>query len=173
MINKSIQSNRNIILSSQNSKVILSKQQIKEDNQLIKRKTSKGYPFKEQINLQKSKNHLNERNSMVSLESISKFQTCKKIMSPNIMISNRKLFISSRNSKKCQESVSQEPILQQQGKIKTNQYGYRVMINRTNRMSTMQIEEEVKQQSPQFNTYKDPETFTDWVEKIYGKQWFY
>ncbi|CAD8079619.1 unnamed protein product [Paramecium primaurelia] len=171
MINKSIQSNRNMI-SSQISKVVLNKQQIKEHNDLIKRKTSQRYPFKEEINLQKSSNHFNGRNSIDCLESISKFQTSKKIKSPNVIISNRKLFISSRNSKKTQESVSQEPMFIQQSKNKVNEYGYRVVVNRTNRMSTMQIEEAVTQQSPKFNTYKDPETFTDWVEKIYGRQWF-
>ncbi|CAK65379.1 unnamed protein product (macronuclear) [Paramecium tetraurelia] len=171
MINKSIQSNRNMI-SSQISKVVLNKQQIKEHNELIKRKTSLRYPFKEEISLQKSSNHFNGRNSMDCLESISKFQTSKKIKSPNVIISNRKLFISSRNSKKNQESVSQEPVFFQQGKKKANDYGYRVVINRPNRMSTMQIEEVMTQQSPKLNTYKDPETFTDWVEKLYGKQWF-
>ncbi|CAD8103916.1 unnamed protein product [Paramecium sonneborni] len=164
MINKSIQSNRNMIFSSQISKVILNKQQIKEDNLLIKRKTQQRYPLKEHSN------QLKGRNSTDSIESISKYQTCNKIKSPNIMISNRKLFISS--SKKSLQSVSQESISQQQGKIKANEYGYRVIIHRTNRMSTVQIEDEVTEQSSKFNTYKDPETFTDWVEKIYGKQWF-
>ncbi|CAD8102795.1 unnamed protein product [Paramecium primaurelia] len=169
MINKSIQPHRNMI-SSQIS--IVKKQKTKEDFEVISRKTSLISPIKGQINLKNSSNYFHGKNSIDCQELNSKCLTINKLKSLNVLIKNRKFFISSRNSKQNQQSVSQESIPLQLGKKKTNEFGNRVIPNKINRMSTIQIEEEVKQQSQKTNLCKDPETFTDWVEKIYGKQWF-
>lgn len=56
--------------------------------------------MKESLIFQKTNNNFNSRNSIDSLEQAFRVDTSKKIKSPVVVIQNRKLFVSSRNSRK-------------------------------------------------------------------------
>ncbi|CAD8188389.1 unnamed protein product [Paramecium pentaurelia] len=172
MFNKSVQSNRTL-LSGQLHRIILNKQTQRDEIDYVRRKNSLKQPLKEQINLQKSHNHFNARNSMDGLESVFRVETSKKIKSPIVVIPNRKLFVSSKNSRKSHQSASQEPGPLMPGVKKSLECGYRIVVNKSSRVPTIQMDEEVTKEESKIISSKDPVSFTDWVERIYGKEWFY
>ncbi|CAD8188258.1 unnamed protein product [Paramecium octaurelia] len=153
MINKSIQPNRNMVILKN-----------KKQRKLMKsnQKTSIYSKNQQLFQWKKFKELFRNNYQMFNYQQIkqSKLNDIKQ-----------KTFDLKQN-KQTKIIVSKESIPLQQGKEKKIEFGNRVTINLLTRMSTIQIEEEAKQQSPKFNSNKDPETFTDWVENIYGKQWF-
>ncbi|CAD8108970.1 unnamed protein product [Paramecium sonneborni] len=172
MFNKSVQSNRNL-LSGQLHRIILNKQSQRDEIDQIQKKNSLKYKLREQIKLQKSNNHFNARNSMDGLESVFRVDTSKKIKSPVIVIPNRKIFVSSKNSRRSHQSASQEPGQSMPGVKKSIECGYRILVNRSSRIPTLQMDEELTKEQSKIIISKDPVSFTDWVERIYGKGWFY
>ncbi|CAD8199751.1 unnamed protein product [Paramecium pentaurelia] len=170
MFNKSVQSNRNLL---QLHRIIMNKQSQKEEIDYVSRKNSLKYPIKEQINFQKSNNYFNARNSMDSLEQVFRVETNKKFKSPVVVLPNRKLFVSYKNSRRNYQSSSQEPGPSIPGVKKAHDQGYRIIVNRVSRVPTIQIDQELTKEGSKIMSSKDPISFTDWVERIYGKEWFY
>ncbi|CAD8184944.1 unnamed protein product [Paramecium octaurelia] len=171
MFNKSVQSNRNL-LSGQLHRIIMNKQSQREEIDYVRRKNSLKYPIKEQINFQKSNNYFNARNSMDNLEQVFRVETNKKFKSPVVALPNRKPFVSNKNRRKSHYSSSQEPGPSMPGVKKPHECGFRIVANRASRLPTIQLDEEVTKEESKIISSKDPVSFSDWVERIYGKEWF-
>lgn len=74
---------------------------------------------------------------MDCLESVFRVETSKKIKSPAIVIPNRKLFVSCKNSRKSHKSSSQEPVPLMPGVKKSLECGYRIVVNKSSRVPTI------------------------------------
>ncbi|CAD8101653.1 unnamed protein product [Paramecium sonneborni] len=167
-----MQQNKNF-LTGQLQRIILNKQSQIDEIKQIQRNNSLIYKLKEQVNPPQRNNNFSLRNSMKNIESIIRVDTNKKIQSPVIVIQNRKHFVSSKNSRKSNQSVNQEhdPLITRVRK--SIEFGQRIIINRPSRVSTILMDEEQEKEQSKIITQKDPVSFTDWVERIYGKEWFY